>query len=164
MLVLARPGAAAVQHRADAVLPDLVRRDRGDLGLGHLPDLLLQRHPREDLLDPLLVLRLPLEPAVDLRPIGERREGFLDASAPVAVERGGADHGLCGRRGRSRYGRGDAAQHRQARDRGERAEPRGSCHGLIHSRERRTGRSSPGEGDRVKGCKALSCLLIFVMN
>ena len=54
VLVHPRPGPAAVQDRTDVVLAHLIGRDRADFGLGHLPDLLLQRHPRHDLRDPRL--------------------------------------------------------------------------------------------------------------
>ena len=52
MHVHARPGAAAVQDRADVILANLVGLDRPDVRLGHLPDLLLERHPSDDRANP----------------------------------------------------------------------------------------------------------------
>ena len=46
--VHARPGAAAIEDRTDVVAAYVIRSDRADIGLGHLPDLLLQRHSRDD--------------------------------------------------------------------------------------------------------------------
>ena len=48
VLAVARPGAAAIEDRAEIVAPDIVRSDRPDVGLGHLPDLLLERHSGDD--------------------------------------------------------------------------------------------------------------------
>ena len=56
--VHARPGAAAVEDRADIVVADVVRRDRADVGLGHLPDLLLERHASDDRADARLDRRI----------------------------------------------------------------------------------------------------------
>ena len=49
--VHARPGAAAVEDRAEIIAADIVGRDRADVGLGHLPDLLLERHSGDDRAD-----------------------------------------------------------------------------------------------------------------
>ena len=48
VFVLARPGAAAVEDRAEIIAPHIVGSDRPDVGLGHLPDLLLERHSGDD--------------------------------------------------------------------------------------------------------------------
>ena len=43
-----RPGAAAVEDRAEIIAANLVGRDRANVGLGDLPDLLLERHAGDD--------------------------------------------------------------------------------------------------------------------
>ena len=48
-LVHRRPGAAAIEHRADVVRAHFGGRDRLDFRLHHLADLLLQRHAGQDL-------------------------------------------------------------------------------------------------------------------
>ena len=48
--VRSRGGAAAAEDGAQVVAPDLRRGDAQTLGLGHLPDLLLQAHPAEQAL------------------------------------------------------------------------------------------------------------------
>ena len=47
-----RRRAAAAEDRAQVVVPDLLGRDAQTLGLGHLPDLLVQAHAAEQALDP----------------------------------------------------------------------------------------------------------------
>src|SRR3546814_17894337 len=59
--------------RAEVVLAHLFGRDRLDLGLGHLPDLLRQRHPGHDLAHARLDRRIGGDGAVDRSE--ERRVG-----------------------------------------------------------------------------------------
>jgi len=54
------------------------RRDRLDLGLRHLPDLLRQAHAGENFFDPRFDDGIGLDRAVDLRPVGQfSRRGRL---------------------------------------------------------------------------------------
>ena len=48
MHVHARPSATAVEHRPEVILANIVGLDRADFGLGHLPDLLFERHAGDD--------------------------------------------------------------------------------------------------------------------
>ncbi len=75
VLVHARPGAAAIEDRADVVLADLVGRDHLDLGLGHLAHLLRQRHLRHDLLHPRLQRSIRPDRAGHMGPVLEAFTG-----------------------------------------------------------------------------------------
>ena len=57
VLARARPGTAAIEDGPEIIAPDILRSHRPDVGLGHLPDLLLERHPGDDPADQRFVRR-----------------------------------------------------------------------------------------------------------
>jgi len=81
VLVIVRPCPATVEDRTDVVLTHLVGRDRADIRLRHLPDLLAQGHARDDCSNPLLHRRVlgdgtrgarPLAGRFGIRPVNRR--------------------------------------------------------------------------------------------
>ena len=62
---------AAVEHAADLEPAHFVGRDFADIGLGHLADLLLDRHAGDDLADARFHRRIGLDRTRHLRPFGE---------------------------------------------------------------------------------------------
>ena len=86
VLVVARERAAAVQDRAQPVLGDLVGRHLPEVGLDHLPDLLLERHPRQDICDERLTAGVVSDRGLDPWPVvGEGQSRDLGV--------GGVGHG-----------------------------------------------------------------------
>ena len=69
VLVSAGPGAAAIEYRADVVFRHLGRRDRLDLGLRHLADLLGEAHARHDFSHARFQRRIGWQSALDRRPV-----------------------------------------------------------------------------------------------
>ncbi len=95
-VVAAGAGIAAVEHRAQPVGPHIGGRDRGDVRLDRLPDLILDRHFREQIGDARIDGWIVGHGARELRP------DF------------GMDHAGDGRR--LRFGRADAGAQREGRE------------------------------------------------
>ena len=70
MVVAVRPRIAAVENRAEFVGFHVPGRDRADVDLDQLADLVLQRHAPEQLVDPRLHLGITLELHREGRPGG----------------------------------------------------------------------------------------------
>ena len=96
MLVPIRPAAAAVEHRTEVIALDVFRRGALDLGLGHLADLLRQRHLADDVTDALFERRVPGDGAAHGRPVIQggcrSRKGQRDGQRQYRV----AKHGFHG--------------------------------------------------------------------
>ena len=97
VLVHARPGAAAVEHRADVVAAYVVGRDGADVGLRHLADLLGQRHVVDDGADLRLLRGVERGRRLERRAVARssaasqaaaRREGDEGMSSPDVLVRG----------------------------------------------------------------------------
>ena len=106
VLVLPRPGTAAVEHRADVVLLHLRRRDRLDFGLGHLADLLRQRHAGHDRAHALFQRRVGGPRIADGRPVGVvRRPGRSAGTGGMGTAR------ACQRQGKGQKPRAAHTNH-----------------------------------------------------
>ena len=102
ILAAAGCAVAAGEHRAEAVAAIFLGRDAGDVGLHDLGNLLLERHPREHLVDPRFDGRIAGNAALHRR--------------PAAIVRGRSGRGSGGRRC---LGDGAGADRKRRRQQGD---------------------------------------------
>ncbi|KIU01475.1 hypothetical protein QU38_01425, partial [Staphylococcus aureus] len=114
-----RPGAAAVEDRSDVVAAHFVRRDRADVRLSHLADLLLERHAAHDARDPRFHRGIGRGGGAECRPV-------LAVPEQVAARRGA---GAACQQGKDQPEPGSQSFHRVTRSLGAVRGPRGKKRG-----------------------------------